>query len=252
MESNSRNKYNKVFREAGISTEDVAEQEREDLLKALLASQGKDVADVTQDESEDVIENPLGTQVRTRAETSRMNNGMDEQEAVRAAIAASLSEADVQSSAMDAIIPKQLDLINMRRVVTDEGCAIVEQCVDIPSLHAFWRDLVSELAIYGQYERTRYSQLIQSAVKELSNEIRNGVLIAVLLPNGARIARTFDKSVCGKDVYIWCAGDERMVRDMIKPGTFVIIFANGKAIRPARALGEQIQGNRILLNTRLF
>jgi hypothetical protein len=79
-----------------------------------------------------------------------------------------------------------------------------------------------------------------------------GIGVAVILPGGTRITRVFDPAALGTALYIWCAADERMIKEMVKPGAFVIVFASGKALRPNLPIGEQVGGQRVLLNVRLI
>jgi hypothetical protein len=127
-----------------------------------------------------------------------------------------------------------------------------EGVFDYAALQALWRSVVEELSVFPAIERIRYSQQIQAAVKELGPESPHGIVIAVLLPSGMRITRTFGFDSPASMVYIWCAGDEKMIKDMAKPGTFVILKRDGIALRPRETVRNQLSEPRVLLNVRLI
>jgi hypothetical protein len=127
-----------------------------------------------------------------------------------------------------------------------------EGVADYADLRVYWRTMVADLAIYPAIERTRYSQQIQAAVKKLGPEATTGVVIGLILPTGMRIMRTFAWNAPGSVVYIWAAGDEKMIRDMTKPGTFVILRRDGAALRPNDQLSYQIEEPRVLMNVQII
>jgi hypothetical protein len=145
-----------------------------------------------------------------------------------------------------------LKVSNFRRLATFEETRRAEGVPDYAALQALWRSIVQDIAVYAALERVRYAQQIQSAVKDLGPEAPSGIVLAVLLPCGTRITRTFAQGAPASAVYIWCAADEKMIRDMARPGTFVIVRADGVALRPAVAIGEQLTDARVLLNVRFI
>jgi hypothetical protein len=180
----------------------------------------------------------------------------DDAAVLKKAPALSLSELQASSQlyiSSQPIHPAHIDLTRMRSLVNDEAAAANNGQDTVASLFEFWSSLVSELAVYTNFERSRYSSAIQNAAKELERPPpRNGIKIDLLLPTGNRISRSFALSAAARDVYIWCAADERMVKDTIKPGFFVIITAHGYPIDPKVPVGEQIQEKRVLLNVRVL
>jgi hypothetical protein len=88
------------------------------------------------------------------------------------------------------------------RLPSSDKTRRAEGVLNYGALQDLWRSIVEELAVFHAVERIRYSQQIQTAVKELGPESPNGIVIAVLLPNGMRITRTFGFDELGSMVYI--------------------------------------------------
>jgi hypothetical protein len=139
----------------------------------------------------------------------------------------------------------------MRQMATDAEAAVAEGISEL-DLNAFRSTLVADLAIYYAPERSKYAHQIRDAIQQIEREPTHGITIAVLLYNGTRVTRTFPPTAPGSHLYLWCASEEKMLRAMIKPGSFVIVRPSGVAIRPSIALGDQISERHILLNLRLI
>jgi hypothetical protein len=123
---------------------------------------------------------------------------------------------------------------------------------DYAALQALWRSIVEDLAVYPAHDRIRYSQQIQPALTTLAPELSTGIMIGALLPCGARITRTFGEDLPASQVYIWCAGDDKMIQDLAKPGMFVMLKKDGIALRPNETLKNQIHESRVLLHVRMI
>jgi hypothetical protein len=145
-----------------------------------------------------------------------------------------------------------LNIANFRRIASFNETCQAENVNNYNELQVLWRSLVEELAIYGATDRVGYSQQIAAAVRELGPESPYGVTIALLLPHGSRITRVFAPESPTSAVYIWCASDDRMVKEMAKPGTFVIVRANGIALRPQETVGSLFAEPHVLLNVRFI
>jgi hypothetical protein len=186
----------------------------------------------------------------SEADVSRMP--ADERSTVLAMLYESAGRAAPPRAPPEPAERPALRVANFRRLATFEETRRAEGAADYAALQALWRAVVQELAVYAAFERVRYAQQIQSAVRDLGPEAPYGTVVAVLLPCGARITRTFAQGAPASAVYIWCAADEKMIRDMARPGTFVIVKADGVALRPALAIGEQLAEPRALLNARFI
>jgi hypothetical protein len=137
-------------------------------------------------------------------------------------------------------------------LASPESARRAEGVRNYAALCNLWRAVVEELAVFRAGDWIQYRHEIQAAVKELEAEPRDGILVALILPTGARISRTFSREARAADVYIWCAGEAKMIKSMAKPGTFVILSANGNALRPSAPLGSQLTQPRVLMNVRII
>jgi hypothetical protein len=138
-----------------------------------------------------------------------------------------------------------------RRLPSLSEAAAAEK-VSLNGLMAHRQYLVADLAVFDAPGRIRYAHEIRAACSELGPKPDRGIAIVVLVPSGVRISPVFAPEALGDVVYIWCTGDEKMMKEMVRPGTFVIVAESGKAIRLRLPLSEQIAGDRILLNVRLI
>jgi hypothetical protein len=139
----------------------------------------------------------------------------------------------------------------MRKLASDTEAAAA-QGISLSELGESRRGLVSEMAVFNVFERSKYARQIRTAAEEVGPEPSQGITIGVLLVNGTRMVRRFAPEAPGSHLYLWCATDPKMMRAIVSPGTFVIVTAAGIGIRPSIALGEQIKDIRILLNVRLI
>jgi hypothetical protein len=123
-----------------------------------------------------------------------------------------------------------LSVRRFRRLGSLSEAASAEN-VAADGLIAHWHHIVADLSAFDAPGRICYAQQIRAACRELGPEPDRGIAVAVLVPSGARISRAFAPDAPGDALYVWCAGDETMVKEMVRPGTFVIVAASGKAIR---------------------
>ena len=86
----------------------------------------------------------------------------------------------------------------------------------------------------------------------VSNQPKSGIIISILLHSGDRISKLFESEDVGSSIYYWAASQDKMIKDNIKPGHFIIIRNTGEEIFPEIPIKDQITEKQILLNVRLL
>jgi hypothetical protein len=152
----------------------------------------------------------------TEEEVSRMS--LDQKQSVLAILYESTGR-EWPPSSNDSSLPPTPELISQSRSPSHPGVLRLNvatflrlpsydetrraECVlNYAALQELWRSVVEELAVFPAIDRIHYSQQIQAAVKELGPESPTGIVIALLLPNGMRITRTFGCDSPASMVYI--------------------------------------------------
>lgn len=178
------------------------------------------------------------------------NAGMTEDDALEAAIKESMSQPPSQVPNVESIPPVTFSLAQVRRPLTRIEVA-QKMGISEGELNELWKQRVQGLSRFENLERNRYTQEIQRIASELPS-YSEGVIIAVILPHGNRITRIWDPNSDAAGIYIWCAADDKMAKNVIRLGSFVIVKANGEILDPSAKIGEQINSHATLFNAWLL
>jgi hypothetical protein len=147
----------------------------------------------------------------------------------------------------------QPELIHMPTANPDSWLDMeIPDDIDSPERQTLWHSLVDELATFDIDDERAYEIQIQDAFGELGQAPPDGVIVGVVRPDGERITRKFDREMLARSLYIWAAADEKMVKEMITPGTFVILREDWTPIRPTNRIGDECPGRSVILNIRLL
>lgn len=142
------------------------------------------------------------------------------------------------------------DISKFRCLNTDENTA-QQRGISCENLLEYRKDLVKDLATFDDIVGIRYKDLIEK-YKNITNQPTNGITISILLHTGDRISKIFESEDAGSTIYYWTASQDKMIKDNIKPGHFIIIRNTGDEIVPDVPIKDQITEKQILLNVRLL
>jgi hypothetical protein len=204
-------------------------------------------AGVSQQEIELMTNREKRDLLRAFADSSQPEVPSSDEDEFQRVLALSLSESQT-------VVPFVLSIGRPRRLAADDIAAAEGGHPDVASMERVRRNLVSGMARFGSLHRQSYSAEIQKMARALpAAPSADGIRVALLLPNGQRVARTFDRRQTAEDVYMWCAAADSMAKDFVRPGDFVIVTGDGTEFDPAAAIGEQVgEEDRVLLNVRVL
>lgn len=86
---------------------------------------------------------------------------------------------------------------------------------------------------------SNYTEMIKQKLKEIGEEPKNGIVLAISLPNGHKMKRVFSQKCLGNDVYIWAASNEQIISSGFKIGKFSLIFGTDIVLNGKKSLYEQ-------------
>ena len=146
---------------------------------------------------------------------------------------------------------QEFDASKIRRLLSEEEVAAIRH-IKPNEVVEYRRNLVSSLAKYDSIMGARYKDSILEEMANIGKPPAQGCTVAILLPNGERITRVFGFDDFASSIYFWVAAQEKMIKDKIKPGHFVIVKSDGTELIPEITVQQQIDDKKILLNVRLF
>lgn len=88
-------------------------------------------------------------------------------------------------------------------------------------------------------EINNYAEMIKQKFKEIGDEPKNGILLAVTLPDGKRLQRNFSPKSFGSDVYIWVAANEQIISSGLHLGDFNLSCATNIVLIDKKTLNDQ-------------
>lgn len=180
------------------------------------------------------------------------SNG-DSNDPIQMAIQASKEEFSRQQQAsfteMKQLNIPSFDISKFRYLSTDEEIA-QQRGISCEKLFENRKDIVKDLANFDDVVGIRYKDLIEKY--NVSNQPKSGIIISILLHSGDRISKLFESEDVGSSIYYWAASQDKMIKDNIKPGHFIIIRNTGEEIFPEIPIKDQITEKQILLNVRLL
>jgi hypothetical protein len=101
----------------------------------------------------------------------------------------------------------------------------------------------------AEQERKRKGRMLAESFRGLPPEPKEGVVIAVAMPNGGRIQRKFEPNTKAELVYVWVAGTSVGWEKSLVLGEFELEVPIGmKRIEKEKSLGEQGISGRVLLS----
>jgi hypothetical protein len=207
-------------------------------------------AGVSRDEIDAMTHREKRDLLQAFANSSQQQRQSSDDDEFQRVHALSLSESQPSSETLP---PAIISIDCPRGLVTDEIAAASAGHANVPALERSRRELVSGLVRFPSLQRPSYSAEIQKLSRALpAPPVASGVRVALLLPSGQRIARSFARGQRAEDVYMWCAAADAMVKDFIRPGDFVIVAGDGRELDPAASIGQQVEGERVLLNVRVL
>ena len=119
---------------------------------------------------------------------------------------------------------------------------------DLNQLNQYRLSLVRSLIPVG----ARYSDVLNQLAKEHLTDIKSGFLVAVNLQDGKRIQKYFHKDHLNRELYIWCAKQDSLIRDKIQLGQFILMKYDGEEIDPTQQMSTLSNENRIHLFLRVL
>jgi len=137
------------------------------------------------------------------------------------------------------------------RLKSDAEIIVERNLATIESLNDYRKQLVSSLIFDETPDRFKYNQKAHQLAKTIPQEPNNGVTVSVVLVDGQRITRKFDPQNSFETVYIWAATQEKMMKDQVKLGSFVLISKNGNEINPIAQVSS-LGVNRVVMFMRVF
>lgn len=143
------------------------------------------------------------------------------------------------------------DISKFRYLKTDESTA-QERNISCEELLEYRKSLTKGLAAFDSIVGIRYRDSIKEESKKINDQPKNGIIVSILLHTGDRINKIFDSEDTGSSIYYWTAAEDKMIKDNIKPGHFIIIKNTGDEINPDEPIKDQILEKQILLNVRLL
>ena len=122
-------------------------------------------------------------------------------------------------------------IIKQQDIEYQEVLALAQKNEEINKIHAKEEEEEAN-------EQQNYPEMIRQKFREIGNEPKNGILLAVSIPNKPKITRHFLPESLGNDVYIWVAANEYMISSGFQHGKFRLISA-GKVLDDQKSLSEQ-------------
>ena len=106
--------------------------------------------------------------------------------------------------------------------------------IDVSELNEYARTLTSSLVLNVSNDRE-----YRSRIKELASHLPqspNGTHVSVITHSGDRVERKFHETELGRNLYIYVASSEYLIRDHLFLGEFIIIHADGTEVDPNELL----------------
>lgn len=186
---------------------------------------------------------------------SSINGNENSDDALQAAILSSKEEFN-QQQRNNSIESKPVNIpefnISMFRYLNTDQKTAQQRNISSEELFEYRKNIVKDLATFDSITGVRYKDSILQELKKINDQPKNGVIISVLLHNGDRIYKIFESEDNAASIYYWTASQDKMVKDNIRPGHFIIIKNTGEEIIPDKQINEQITEKQILLNVRLL
>ena len=137
----------------------------------------------------------------------------------------------------------------LRKVKNDSEIVAERHLESVKELNHLRSEMVKILKIS---ESARYTSTVHEQANKCLKDLSSGFLIAVNLHDGTRIQKYFHKEDPLSMVYIWCANNDKLLKDQVRLGYFIIIDIDGNEMDPEKPISSINALDRALLFLRLI
>lgn len=101
-------------------------------------------------------------------------------------------------------------------------------------------------------DEKKYAETVNQLYNNLPKPPISGIKLSVILHDGQRIHRIFEREDKVESVYIWIAANRSVIKDQVKLGYFILIDINGNEKDPEQTIGKLVKQNRELWFLRII
>lgn len=177
-------------------------------------------------------ENPQTDQV-----TKKISQVLDMVKNTRAKIN-ELINLDLSSNSQKKLPKKEANLSETQKIIRDQD-AEYQEALKIAQEKEKAEEANKKEEKKEVNKVSNYAEMIKQKLKEIGEEPKNGIVLAISLPNGHKMKRVFSQKCLGNDVYIWAASNEQIISSGFKIGKFSLIFGTDMVLNGKKSLYEQ-------------